>query len=76
MHFQSELGDVVYVELPEIGKEVKAGATFGVVESVKVRPSIQDFRRSMLSVVRLTYQCGISHNASWLVLPYKDQSVI
>lgn len=34
---QSELGDVVYVELPEVGSEVTAGQTFGVVESVKVR---------------------------------------
>ena len=35
---QSELGDVVYVELPEVGSEVKKGETFGVVESVKVSP--------------------------------------
>jgi glycine cleavage system H lipoate-binding protein len=34
---QSELGDVVYVELPEVGAEVTKGETFGVVESVKVR---------------------------------------
>ena len=33
---QSELGDVVYVELPETGSEVTKGETFGVVESVKV----------------------------------------
>jgi glycine cleavage system H protein len=32
---QSELGDVVYVELPEVGSEVEANNTFGVVESVK-----------------------------------------
>ena len=32
---QSELGDVVYVELPEVGMEVEANNTFGVVESVK-----------------------------------------
>ena len=32
---QSELGDVVYVELPEVGTEVEAHNTFGVVESVK-----------------------------------------
>lgn len=32
---QSELGDVVYVELPEVGTEVEANSTFGVVESVK-----------------------------------------
>lgn len=34
-HAQSELGDIVYLELPELGAEVKAGAEFGVVESVK-----------------------------------------
>ncbi len=32
---QSELGDVVYVELPEVGTDVEANSTFGVVESVK-----------------------------------------
>ncbi len=34
-HAQSELGDIVYLELPSIGAEVKAGGEFGVVESVK-----------------------------------------
>ncbi len=32
---QNQLGDVVFVELPAVGKELTAGATFGVVESVK-----------------------------------------
>lgn len=32
---QQELTDVVYVEMPEVGKEVKAGAACVVVESVK-----------------------------------------
>lgn len=32
---QSQLGDVVYVELPEAGADVETGSTFGVVESVK-----------------------------------------
>lgn len=32
---QHELGDVVYVDLPEPGRRVKAGDTFAVVESVK-----------------------------------------
>ena len=36
---QGELGDVVYVELPEVGSTVTKGETFGVVESVKVRYS-------------------------------------
>jgi glycine cleavage system H protein len=32
---QHELGDIVFVELPEIGTEVKAADPFGSVESVK-----------------------------------------
>jgi glycine cleavage system H protein len=34
-HAQDALGDVVYVELPALGKEFKAMQEFGVVESVK-----------------------------------------
>ena len=32
---QHELGDIVYVELPEVGRRVKAGETMGTIESVK-----------------------------------------
>ena len=32
---QAQLGDVVYLELPEVGTTVKAGETFGNIESVK-----------------------------------------
>lgn len=32
---QSELGDIVFVELPEVGADVNAGEPFGSVESVK-----------------------------------------
>ena len=32
---QKELGDVVYVELPEVGRKLKAGEEFGTIESVK-----------------------------------------
>lgn len=35
-HFaQSELGDIVFVELPEVGDEISADEPFGSVESVK-----------------------------------------
>ncbi|QEA39909.1 glycine cleavage system protein GcvH [Pistricoccus aurantiacus] len=34
-HAQQALGDVVFVELPEIGREMDAGDEFGVIESVK-----------------------------------------
>ncbi len=32
---QRELGDIVYVEVETIGKELEAGAIFGTVEAVK-----------------------------------------
>ena len=34
-HAQDELGDVVFVELPEKGTSFSAGDSFGIVESVK-----------------------------------------
>jgi glycine cleavage system H protein len=34
-HAQDELGDVVFVELPEVGATFDAGEAFGAVESVK-----------------------------------------
>ncbi len=32
---QQQLGDVVFVELPEVGQEFASGAQFGSIESVK-----------------------------------------
>lgn len=32
---QQQLGDVVYVELPEVGARLKQGQSFGTIESVK-----------------------------------------
>ena len=34
-HAQSELGDIVFVELPEIGDVVDKGDSFGTIEAVK-----------------------------------------
>mgnify|MGYP005837109905 CR=1 FL=1 len=34
-HAQAELGDIVFIELPAVGKSLKKGETFGTVESVK-----------------------------------------
>jgi glycine cleavage system H protein len=34
-HAQSELGDIVYVDLPKVGATVETGRSFGSVESVK-----------------------------------------
>ena len=39
-HAQESLGDIVYVELPEAGRKVKAGEACAVVESVKAAADI------------------------------------
>jgi glycine cleavage system H protein len=39
-HAQHELSDVVYVDLPKVGAQVKAGATVAVIESVKAASDI------------------------------------
>ncbi len=39
-HAQEALGDVVYVELPEVGSTIDAGAEVAVVESVKAASDI------------------------------------
>jgi glycine cleavage system H protein len=45
---QSELGDIVYVELPSVGSKVKASETFGSVESVK---SVSDLYSPVTGIV-------------------------
>jgi glycine cleavage system H protein len=39
-HAQEALGDVVFVELPEIGQKFSIGAVAGVVESVKAAADV------------------------------------
>jgi glycine cleavage system H protein len=39
-HAQEQLGDIVYVELPEVGRQAKKGEAVAVVESVKAASDI------------------------------------
>ena len=39
-HAQSALGDLVYVEIPEVGQELEAGGEMAVVESVKAASDV------------------------------------
>lgn len=39
-HAQEALGDLVFVEVPEVGRSVKAGEAFAVVESVKAASDV------------------------------------
>ena len=47
-HAQELLGDLVFIELPEVGKEVVAGEELGVLESVK---SASDYYAPVAGVV-------------------------
>ncbi len=40
IHAQEQLGDLVYVELPEVGRTFSKGESLGVVESVKVASDV------------------------------------
>ncbi len=72
-HAQHLLGDMVYVDLPAVGKEVSAGDELGVVESVK---AASDFYAPISGVViaineQVTTDPAIVNNdpygAGWLV---------
>ena len=39
-HAQGALGDIVFVDLPEVGDEVEKGEAFGAVESVKAASDV------------------------------------
>ena len=41
LHAQDALGDVVFVDLPEVGRVYKAGEAAGVVESVKAAADVK-----------------------------------
>jgi hypothetical protein len=43
-HAQSELSDVVYVELPKVGTKVTAGSVVATIESVKAAGQRRDHR--------------------------------
>jgi glycine cleavage system H protein len=41
MHAQEQLGDIVFVELPEVGRQIAAGEEAVVIESVKAAADIR-----------------------------------
>jgi glycine cleavage system H protein len=53
-HAQHELTDVVFVELPEIGRTIKAGEACAVVESVKTASDIYSPVSGVVSEVNKT----------------------
>lgn len=66
-HAQELLGDMVFVELPEIGDKVSAGEELGVVESVK---AASDFYAPVSGVVIAVNEMVIENPALVNAEPY------
>lgn len=72
-HAQSELGDIVYVDLPKVGAVVQQGKTLGSVESVKavsdvyapVSGEIVEINETLATAPETLNQHP--HGAAWLV---------
>ncbi|NKC16534.1 MAG: glycine cleavage system protein GcvH [Gammaproteobacteria bacterium] len=68
-HAQEQLGDVVYVELPEVGRAVSAGEEVAVVESVKTASDIY----APVSGEVVAVNEALADNPEWLNSgPYTD----
>ena len=72
---QAELGDIVFVELPEVGDEVTQGQSFGVVESVKVNHYLLHdvCPAKPCSLAVQAFGCPQDHvlSSHWLYAPFK-----
>jgi len=72
-HAQSELGDIVYVDLPKVGSKVEAGKSLGSVESVKAVSDIYSPVSGEVTVINETLAKAPEtlntdpHGAAWLV---------
>ena len=82
-HAQAALGDIVFLELPAVGKTLKKGETFGVVESIKavsdlyspVTGKVMEVNSSLVSSPAMLNQDP--HQKAWLIkLELTDSSSI
>jgi glycine cleavage system H protein len=59
---QQQLGDIVYVELPSVGDQLKSGVAFGVIESVK---AVSDLNAPISGqVVAINEEC---YGGGWII---------
>ncbi len=72
-HAQKSLGDIVYVELPKIGRVLKKAETFGVVESIKAVSDLYSPIEGKVVEINAALTDNPAqinkdpHNAAWLV---------
>ncbi|MBF0382118.1 MAG: glycine cleavage system protein GcvH [Magnetococcales bacterium] len=68
-----QLGDVVFVELPEVGAKITAGQPFGVVESVKsvsdlyapINGTVSEINEGLLDAPELVNEA--SYGEGWII---------
>ena len=72
---QDELGDVVYVELPDVGRALEAKARFGSVESVKTVSDLYAPASGAVAEVNtaLADHPELINNKSWVPLLSKSR---
>jgi len=64
-----QLGDIVHIELPEVGKELKQGASFGTIESTK---TVSDLYMPVSGKVTAVNQAVLKSPESLQSDPYKN----
>ncbi len=64
-----QLGDIVFVELPEVGAELSAGQTFGSVESVK---AVEDLLAPISGVVEARNEAVLANPEELQNDPYGE----
>jgi glycine cleavage system H protein len=70
---QQQLGDVVYIELPEVGTQLKAGQSFGTIESVKAvselyAPMSGEVLEVNAALKEKPEQVNADPHASWMIV--------
>lgn len=64
-----QLGDIVHIELPEVGKEFKQGASFGTIESTK---TVSDLYMPVNGKIVAVNQAVLKSPESLQADPYKN----
>jgi glycine cleavage system H protein len=75
-----QLGDVVFVELPEVGAKITAGQPFGVVESVKsvsdlyapINGTVTEINEGLLDAPELVNEA--SYGEGWIIKVSPDNT--
>jgi glycine cleavage system H protein len=70
---QQQLGDVVYLDLPEVGAKLKAGQSFGTIESVKAvselyAPVSGDVVEVNLALKEKPEMVNTNPHSSWMIV--------